>query len=75
MTLLERLNERWERMNGAAATKIDRILKERREAAAEIERLRQRLFDCETSLNVWDDTRDSEYWMRYGEPSTLEPVK
>ena len=45
------------------------------QAADEIERLRQRLFDCETSLNVWDDTRDSEYWLRYGEPSTLEPAK
>lgn len=40
MTLLERLNERWEQMDGAAARKIDRILKERREAAAEIIRLR-----------------------------------
>lgn len=40
MTLLERLNERWERMDGAAASKIDRILKERRESAAEIDRLR-----------------------------------
>lgn len=40
MTLLERLSERWERMDGAAATKIDRILKERRDAAAEIRNLR-----------------------------------
>lgn len=40
MTLLERLNERWERMDGAAAAKIDRILKERREAATEIAHLR-----------------------------------
>lgn len=39
MTLLERLSERWEKMDGAAATKIDRILKDRREAAAEIKRL------------------------------------
>lgn len=39
MNLLERLNERWERMDGAGARKIDRILKDRREAAAEIERL------------------------------------
>ncbi len=45
MTLLERLNERWERMDGAAATKIDRILKERREAATEIEKLRGVLQD------------------------------
>lgn len=44
MTLLERLNERWERMDGAAATKIDRILKERREAVAEIERLEAECF-------------------------------
>lgn len=39
MTLLERLNERWERMDGAAARKIDRILKERREAADVIGKL------------------------------------
>lgn len=39
MTLLERLNERWEKMDGAAAIKIDRILKERREATVEIDRL------------------------------------
>ncbi len=45
MTLLERLDERWERMDGAAATKIDRILKERREAAVEIKRLRAVLQD------------------------------
>lgn len=43
MTLLERLEERWERMDGAAATKIDRILKERREASDEIKRLRAAL--------------------------------
>lgn len=51
MTLLERLNERWERMDGAAAPKIDRILKERREAAAEIERLR----DAAESAKAWLD--------------------
>lgn len=41
MTLLERLSEHWERMDGAAARKIDRILKERREAVDEIMRLRE----------------------------------
>lgn len=45
MTLLERLDERWERMDGAAATKIDRILKDRREASKEIKRLRAVLTD------------------------------
>ncbi len=40
MTLLEQLDERWERMDGAASTKINRILKERRDAAAEIRDLR-----------------------------------
>jgi hypothetical protein len=45
VTLLERLDERWERMDGAAARKIDRILKERRDAAAEIRRLREALTD------------------------------
>ena len=43
MTLLERLAERWERMDSASATKIDRILKERREAASEINRLRSQV--------------------------------
>lgn len=43
MTLLERLDERWERMDGSAARKIDRILKDRREATTEIKRLRAAL--------------------------------
>lgn len=50
MTLLERLDERWERMDGAAATKIDRILKERREAADEIKRLQKELYMRTRSL-------------------------
>jgi hypothetical protein len=52
VTLLERLNERWERMDGAAATKIDRILKDRREAAAEIEHLRSAL---KLAAAYWSD--------------------
>lgn len=50
MTLLERLDERWERMDGATATKIDRILKERREAADEIKRLQKELYMRTRSL-------------------------
>lgn len=36
-------------------------------AATEIERLRARLADCETSLNIFDEGRVSEYWMRHGD--------
>lgn len=35
--------------------------------------LRQRLSDCERSLTIYDDGLVSEYWMRYGEPSTSTP--
>lgn len=26
---------------------------------------KQRLSLCETSLSIWDNTRSSEYWLRY----------
>lgn len=38
--IVERLNVSWSSQNGAAMTKINRILHERKEAAAEITRLR-----------------------------------
>ena len=60
MTLLERLEERWERMDGAAARKIERILKERREAADEIKRLRSALQQAEA------------YWSDYHVPCVYE---
>ena len=41
--LLERLREPWERMSGAAAKKINRILVDRREAIAALELLREEL--------------------------------
>lgn len=28
--------------------------------------IRERLTHCETSLSIWDNTRSSEYWLRYG---------
>lgn len=37
-----------------------------RDAASEIEKLRDRLADCELSLNIFDEGRVSEYWMRHG---------
>lgn len=60
MTLLERLSERWGQMDGDAASKIDRILKERREAADEIERLRSALRQVEA------------YWSNYHVPCVYE---
>lgn len=31
----------------------------------EVDRLRDQLHDCETSLNIFDEGRSSEYWMRH----------
>jgi hypothetical protein len=35
------------------------------EAAGEIERLRARIADAETSLRIWDHGNSSEYWVRW----------
>ena len=43
--------------------------------ASEIARLRERLFDCETSLAVWDETNTSEYWERYPARTALSERK
>lgn len=32
---------------------------------AEAQRLRDQLHDCEMSLNIFDDGRSSEYWLRH----------
>lgn len=52
MDIVERLRVRWEKMDGAAARKISVILKDRADAATEIERLRYLL-----SQYVADETR------------------
>lgn len=36
-------------------------------AQAEIERLRERVYWAESSLDTWDDERDASYWQRYPE--------
>jgi hypothetical protein len=40
----------------------------RSEMWAEIERLRERIADAETSLAIWDASKSSEYWFRHPEP-------
>lgn len=45
--IVERLSVAWEKQPGAAMTKINRILVERKDAIAEITRLRQLLSDAE----------------------------
>ena len=39
-------------------------------AANEIERLRARLADAETSLNIYDEGHVSEYWVSYPNSNT-----
>jgi hypothetical protein len=34
----------------------------------EIDRLRERVWWAEGSLDTWDDERDASYWQRYPEP-------
>ncbi len=46
--IVERLSVAWEKQPGAAMTKINRILIERKDAIAEITRLRQLLSEAET---------------------------
>lgn len=48
--IVERLSVAWEKQPGAAMTKINRILIERRDAIAEITRLRQLLSEAEKRL-------------------------
>lgn len=50
MDIVERLRVRWEKMDGAAATKIAAILKDRRDAADEIERLQLLLSQIDTTM-------------------------
>lgn len=38
----------------------------------EVIRLRDQLRDCETSLNIFDEGRVSEYWMRHGDQPSNE---
>ncbi len=70
--IVERLGVAWEKQPGAAMTKINRILIERKDAIAEITRLRQLLSEAETrekearekaleEAALWHDAKVQEY--------------
>jgi hypothetical protein len=46
---------------------IERLLKK-------IERLTERLQDCETGLETWDSGHESEYWLRHPTPFDEQPA-